>query len=165
MQITLYKNNSERIVVDKTTYLDGAKNISVVLKENTDVLNPVFLLTFDNPLTELFQYNYVYAESLGYRYYFIDDIVQVTNKLWEIHCSIDVLNTYKTLIKQQTAYISRNQNEYNTLLDDDLVYTEVGARVIYSSGLSDQRPFFDAYNEPTMDDMTYILSVFENIGS
>ena len=77
----------------------GGSDITVRLKDNCSVLNPVFLLTGYN-----LAHNYV---QWGSRYYFIDDIVIVGNELAEYHCSYDAMATFKSDIGSSSQYVAR----------------------------------------------------------
>lgn len=86
------------------------------LKDDCDVLNPVFILDSESAPYAL---NYCYAFS---RYYFITKWVNLTNRLWEAHCSVDTLATYKSSIGSYTAFIERaaSGSAYDTMLPDDV---------------------------------------------
>lgn len=111
--VVLYKNESPVEKIGKS--LTGSHTISdVVLKRDTSVLRPVLLI---NSAQDIYTYNYMYIAEFS-RYYFIDDIRSVNNNMWEISAHVDVLETYKTQIKANTAVIKRQQNKYNLYLDD-----------------------------------------------
>ena len=97
MQIKLYnfskKNNS-------TKQPTGGTTVNCVLKENTSVLNPVFILK-NNDHT----YNYC---SWGSRYYFVNDIISLANNYTEYHCSVDALASWKSDIGSSTEYVLRS---------------------------------------------------------
>ena len=88
MNIKLYQNFSKR--KNSTRRPGGGVNYDVYLKENTSLNDPVFIM--DNVGNLLSSYNYCYAFN---RYYFIDDIVSISNDHVELHCSTDYLATYK----------------------------------------------------------------------
>lgn len=73
---------------------------TVTLKAPTSLINPIFRLTGFNRSDNYLQFD-------G-RYYFIDDIVQISNDVAEYHCSIDVLATYKTQIGNLSEYVTRS---------------------------------------------------------
>lgn len=67
------------------------------------------------------QYNYVYLTVLN-RYYFVADAV-LQNDMFVLTLREDVLMSFKDLIKKQTAFIERNENNYNDdIVDDFLSY-------------------------------------------
>lgn len=85
-----------------------------VLKESTSILRPVIRIRTNSDITG---YNYMFISEFS-RYYFIDDIVSIHNDVWEVSGHVDVLETYATEIKANTAVIKRQQNLYNLYLDD-----------------------------------------------
>lgn len=111
---SLMVNSSPVEKIGKT--LSEGLTFSVTLKEGTSILRPVLYLssTSQAPLTG---YNYMYIADFG-RYYFIDDVKSVRNDRWEVSAHVDVLETYKNAIKNNTAVIRRQQNIYNLYLDD-----------------------------------------------
>lgn len=90
---------------NSTKQPSGGTSITVRLKDNCSVLNPVFLLTGYN-----LSHNYV---KWGIRYYYIDDIVIVGNDLAEYHCSTDALATFKSDIGSSSQYILRSSAASN----------------------------------------------------
>ena len=84
--------------------------VSAALKDNTSVLNPTFILkTFD------LSKNYI---KWGNRYYFVDDIVIISNDHAEYVCRTDVLATFKSDIGSSSQYVIRADSAYNLLLSD-----------------------------------------------
>lgn len=71
--------------------------LSVVLKEGTSLEQPVFIIKSND-----FSYNYVQFNST---YYYVDDIVSEKNQLLELHCSRDLLATYKAKIQAASAFV------------------------------------------------------------
>lgn len=115
MTVTLYPCTAERIQIDKSAALGtGVSYITVVLKEPTDIMNPVILIQSS---TNLSAYNYLYMVDWG-RYYFINNITYVRNELYQLDCHIDVLFTYKTQIGGLSAVISRQESSYNDMIPD-----------------------------------------------
>lgn len=117
MQITLgnmkKKKNSTKNVFNSgdTTY-----TFDVQLKENTSIRAPIFLINFKK------QYkndNFNYCKFNGFCYY-IDDIVYVSGDLYEIHCSMDLLASYKNVIKNAKGRVlyCTNSSAYNDKEDD-----------------------------------------------
>ena len=83
--------------------MDSTFTTSVALKERTDLKAPVFIVSFD-PIG----YNYcswIIQERDINRYYWIDRVIFVHNNLWEVHCSLDLLATYRNDILQSSARI------------------------------------------------------------
>lgn len=96
--------------INSTKQPTSGRSITVRLKDNCSVLNPVFLLTSYN-LSD----NYV---KWGNRYYFIDDIVITGNELAEYHCSTDVLATFKTDIGASSQYVLRSASAVDGSITD-----------------------------------------------
>ena len=114
MTITLYQNVSEANVVDKNL-LNGVQ-VTGTLRSGTSVLNPS--ITVEANSENIVWVNYVYIHEWN-RYYFVNDIANIRNGLWEFSCHVDVLMTYKNQIRQQSAIIARQENLYNLYLDDN----------------------------------------------
>ena len=85
MNITCYSGFSKK--PNSTKQPSGGTSKSVVLKQPTSVLNPVFLIEDYN-----LSWNYI---KWGVRYYYVDDIVIVHNNIAEYHCSTDAMATFK----------------------------------------------------------------------
>ena len=98
MEISFYNNVSEKEKIGKT--LKNKTTLTGFLKQVTSVINPVITVEMKNPS----QYNYVHIPQF-HRYYFISDIVNIKNNLWEIHMKVDVLESFKTQIKANKAII------------------------------------------------------------
>ena len=101
--------------------LDAGMEFTCDLKADTSILKPTLVL---QAASNLSGFNYVYIQDFG-RYYFIDDIVSKNNVIWEVSGHVDVLETYKQGILGNTAVLKRQQNKYNTYLNDERwpVYT------------------------------------------
>lgn len=109
------KNN----IVDKTRYLSNQTSISCVLREGSSVMTPVIeietpthIVTIDGVDTEVdydvTAFNYAFIPYFNNRYYFIEDIVSVNNRLWELHLRTDVLYTYAAEIYKSNAVVTRS---------------------------------------------------------
>lgn len=110
MQITIYSGFSKE--ANSTKQPTGGTAVSCTLKENTSIINPVFVLQGAN-----FSTNYV---SWNGRYYFVDDVVSVRNGAVEVHCSVDVLATYKSEIGSSTQYVTRAASSSDDRIVDSL---------------------------------------------
>lgn len=110
--VTLYHNSSPVEKIGKE--LDTGVNYSCLFKQDTSILKPVITIRTSTNLTG---YNYMYISELS-RYYFIDDIVMVNDNTYDISGHVDVLDTYATEIKANSAIIKRQQNLFNLYLDD-----------------------------------------------
>lgn len=89
----------------------GGTDHNVTLKENCSVIKPIFILRYDG--TPTFNYcHYIFG------YYFVDDIVMQNKNIYEVHCSLDVLGTYRSDILGSTQFIKRSTSDYNANLYD-----------------------------------------------
>lgn len=112
--IQLYFNGSERKVIGKSKTAIG-EPITCIIKGDSSIMSPVFILNTSNGY--LSGINYLYWQDTG-RYYFIDDIQVLTGSRMAIYCSIDVLETYASDIKRQTAIVSKQQSLANMYFND-----------------------------------------------
>lgn len=116
MTLTLYTNTSENNKLTKT--LTTLNTLTGNLKIGTSIIKPVIQVS-DITIANIKACNYCYISDFG-RYYFVTDIKSVNNNLWEITARVDVLSTYATQIRAQTAVIKRQENSWNLYLDDPL---------------------------------------------
>lgn len=116
MTINLFQNNSDANVVSKSLTAKGT--VTGTLREGCSIIDPVIKIEGISG-SDLPYLNYLEIVEFG-RYYYIRDIVLV-GKLFEVHCHIDVLETYKDQIKPLPAIIARNSDQYNLYLQDGLI--------------------------------------------
>lgn len=112
MLVTIYKNFSKRINSTKIPSDSGIEK-DVKLKENCSISSPVFILKGVD-----LEYNYL---NFNNRYYFISDIVPVANNLVELHCSVDLLATFRTQILSMNTFVERSSSEYDELINDECI--------------------------------------------
>ena len=112
MEIILYYNDSEKIKLDKDLTQIGT--IEGRLFQNTSITKPSIIFDL---YTTVFSANYLYIPQFN-RYYFITDVVNVSANKWQIQARVDVLTSFKSAIRENTAIIERQENEYNLYLDD-----------------------------------------------
>lgn len=63
-------------------------------------------------------FNYIYSSKFG-RFYFIDEITVVRTGVLDLHCSIDVLETFGSEILANDAIIDKQEKDYNLYLNDN----------------------------------------------
>lgn len=114
MKLHLNKNLSSANTLNKV--LSPSKQFDVILKENTSLLFPVVTVT--GKLYDFHEYNYAYIPSFG-RYYFMSEPKSVGVNLVELSFSVDVLMSWKDQIKNCKAFITRQENKYNTFYYDE----------------------------------------------
>lgn len=113
--IALYRNTSPVNKVDKSITL--VATVSGVLRSGVTVTDPIVLVESQTPATIISGVNYAYISELG-RYYHVTGIASDANGLWLISMHVDVLMTYRTQIRSQSAIVARQENVYNMYLDD-----------------------------------------------
>ena len=113
MQLILYSNFSKR--KNSTKQPTGGTTYDVRMKAGCSTENPVFLIDGVN-------LNANYAQWNG-AYYFVDEIIIGNNNIYELHCSIDILATYKTMIGASTQFIERAASAYDDMVSDPLLST------------------------------------------
>lgn len=122
MNVTFYKNHSDKIVVDKVLTQVGVTISNASIKENISITDPVFTLhdfTGFNPAT----CNYVYIDTLN-RYYYITDIRLINGSVYEVYCHVDVLNSFASGIRGNTAVIARQKNLGSLYYQDGVFKTK-----------------------------------------
>ena len=134
MVIDLYINSSENNRVNKALW--DKFELKGTLRGETNVINPEILIEHPNPTG----YNYAYIPEFQ-RYYFIKDITSVRNGLWRARLTVDVLETYKTQIKQMPVIIDKQQNKGNSNL-----YLNDGSYVIDSRSYNTILNFSGGFN-------------------
>lgn len=112
LTVQFYTSTSPAEKIGKT--LTAGISAACTLKDDTSILRPELFIT---SATSPAGYNYMYISDFG-RYYFIDDIKSIHNNMWEISAHVDVLETYATAIKANSAVIKRQANKFNLYLDD-----------------------------------------------
>ena len=143
MKLILYNNYSETNKLDKTLVkiieLEGS------LLDSTSIINPVIKIFFnpesmdgyvvdDNKIYVTFNgmkitwdsfiYDYVLSANYAYipefnRYYFINDIISVRKNIWQLNMNVDVLMSYKDLILNLDAFVTRNEFTYDDNIEDN----------------------------------------------
>ena len=152
MEVILYQNNAEINRVDKTNFLRLKATLEGQFTSSVEMLQPVIRIESSLFLAPTF--NYVYIPSL-LRYYFIDSITLVNNGIWDLNLKVDVLMSFKSQILQQSAYIRRNENEFN----NDLIDTELktfNGKIITKIELDN-----DLFDVTTEHEDRYILTILE----
>ena len=123
--LIVYKQNSENDALSKSLTLvdiiQGKFNHMIALKNvNIDVINYSF------------NYNYVFIPSLK-RYYYVDSVEIVSADVTRLHLKEDVLMTWKTLIKSQSAFVTRSSIYNGNLVDTRMPLKDVKSVTILSS--------------------------------
>ena len=108
MNITVYDNFKK--AVNSTKRPTGGQSISVRLKDNCSVVNPIFRLKSNDK-----NINYVKWDE---NYYYVDDVEFLANEEIAVHCTRDALATFKNDIGGSTQYVTRSAVEYDEYVQD-----------------------------------------------
>lgn len=131
MELVLYQNSAEKNRVNKAGYLSLMIRLDGYMREITSIVNPSITIELNSKSAEsvvlnnelvvssaedlivvvrskIFASNYVYIPEFN-RYYFIDDIEVINNRLWRIYCSVDALMSFKDEILELNCLINRQE--------------------------------------------------------
>ena len=91
--------------------------ISGNFHQEVSIENPIIRVEVDN-VGVIREVNYIYVEYFK-RWYFVDNIKFVRVGLYDIHCTVDPLNSFIDDILDNTCIISKQEKDYNLYLNDD----------------------------------------------
>lgn len=111
--IRLERNDSERERLTKD--ITSIITVSGVLKSETSIIDPVIMIECD--LNSVVNCNYMTIPTFG-RSYFVKDVRSIRNGLVEFSCHCDVLSSFASQIRANTAIIKRQENNWNLYLND-----------------------------------------------
>ena len=103
MELNLYECSDGDNVINKT--LTEKLTINITLKRDVNITAPQIILMNDNGAF-FNQYNYAEIPELG-RFYFIDSVTSLNNKMESLALRCDVLETYKADILASKARFMR----------------------------------------------------------
>lgn len=103
MELNLYKCSDGDNVINKT--LTEKLTINITLKRDINITAPQIILMNDNGAF-FNQYNYAEIPELG-RFYFIDSVTSLNNKMESLALRCDVLETYKADVLASKARFMR----------------------------------------------------------
>lgn len=139
MQIDLFTCKAERNRVNKSDYISNRFTLQGNIKSSTSVTNIVIEIVKSNPV--IYEYNYMYIGEFN-RYYFIDDITNVSANRWIITASVDVLFSFMNDILETNAIIEKVENEVTANL-----YLDDGSFVMDSRKYNEIKEFPSGLNE------------------
>lgn len=105
MDIQLCVNSSENNSIGKKVSVQDT--VSCKVKDAMSFERPVIILEYSGDMTNI---NYVYIPKF-LRYYFVTDVIPMTGGRYELHCNVDVLESYKDEILSLTCIIDKQENE------------------------------------------------------
>lgn len=128
VNLKIRKCTSEEIRLTKTFIANVDVTLEGVFRENEDILNPIITVETS---TNLSDFNYVEITQFGRSYFMRPEVVN--NKLWRLHCRVDVLSTYATGIKNSDALVKRTEanDKINFYINDGALYTEQREKITY----------------------------------
>lgn len=119
IEIQLLKTYDPNNKITKTA--SACATLQGILKEDTSLLDPTVTIDATRavwaPNTNVFTPNYAYIPAFE-RYYFIKDIVQKSNDLFEVHMHVDTLHSWASGLLAAPCIVSKNQNNFNLYLND-----------------------------------------------
>lgn len=138
MTITLYKNKSDKNVLNKDIQPVGTYPIR--LKSETSVLDPVILLQLDN----FPDANYARIEEFG-RYYFFTESPSFKNNMWNVSLHSDPLMSNREQIRNCSGILDGVESgKFNKYLPGDqwVVTTKTKTDIInFPNGLEEDGHF------------------------
>ena len=111
--VTLQRNNSERNKLTKD--ISDILTVSGELKTETSIIDPVIIIECD--LSAVTGCNYISIPAFG-RSYFVNNIRSIRTGLVEFSCHVDVLSTFASQIRDNTAIVRKQENNWNLYLND-----------------------------------------------
>ena len=118
-----YLQNSENGKLDKTL-----AEVGTILGTFNQAIG---LKTIDVDITGYARdFNYVWIPTLR-RYYYVDSVDLISADVTRLHLKEDVLMSWKSLIRSQTAFIERQENVYDDDLVDEMVTYSYDKQVTY----------------------------------
>ena len=111
ISLQVNKSERERLVKD----ISDIMVLTGVLKSETSIIDPVIMVECD--LTAVVNCNYMTIPAFG-RSYFVNNIRSIRNGLVEFSCHVDVLSSFASQIRGNTAIIRKQENDWNLYLND-----------------------------------------------
>lgn len=129
ISVKLQYNKSANNKIGKT--ISNVKTASCIIKENTSLIDPVFIFTGVDFAT-LSSINYMTIDTFK-RKYFINNIMNTGAGKWEVYAHCDVLESYATEIKELECIVQRQANVYNLYLEDDMFAISTTPHIVMKS--------------------------------
>lgn len=129
--VSFGSTSSEKRELDKT--VSYSVTLTGTLRNASSVVDPVIVI--DQSASTLATCNYMSIPTFG-RYYFITDVVALSDQLCEVHGHCDVLSTYKAGIRTNRAIIGRSAQEgnWNLFLTDPMMKVTNKSSIITRQG-------------------------------
>ena len=159
MNITFY----QFVKRENSTAQPGAgvtsKTYDCKLKEDTSIIEPSILIVKEaaQSYTDLLAYNYAYIADFG-RYYFVRNVISVSNVMVEFILEVDAMASFKTEIGNSSEYVLRSASSYDGDIVDNLYPTKGNTDLLLGS-------FSPATAKFSTTDITYIVGLINNNSS
>ncbi len=124
MQVTFYKNSSDKNVLTKD--IAEVLTVDFKFKNNSSILRPLLLLKYNATILTC---NYCYIDVTD-RYYYIADTVVTNNSTLELTLNVDVLMSYRSYILNLYCLIDRQEYNYNPYIVDTELLTRADKTII-----------------------------------
>lgn len=98
MKVELYTTTDNARTVNKTLNLD--RTLDIVFRQTVDEQAPIIIMNKDN----LANSNYIHIPDFK-RYYFIDDVTNLTATLVKVQLTTDLLMTYQDIVLNSQVQI------------------------------------------------------------
>lgn len=99
--------------INSTKQPTGGTDVTVLLKDECDLLSPTFILN-----SPIYPINYVQA----FGHYFFADVKNIDGHRCEIRCTLDHLATFKSYISAYTCFVERSASGYDPTVFDPMIY-------------------------------------------
>lgn len=111
LSMYLYQNKAPNNAIDKNPIQVGI--IKGTFKQSTSIREPIVDIEYGD-----IDFNYIYIEELS-RYYFVEDVVLINANLKRLYLSVDVLMSFKNVIRNKTAIVKRSASDFNPYISDE----------------------------------------------
>lgn len=148
ISVSFYKTTSENNRLDKVLEVT-ASSYNCDFKGEVSIIDPVLLLAYNDDATfrKFRDTNYIFMQTPIARYFFVKEVRVIRQGLLEMSCHLDVLSTYRTAIRNNTAIILRQETQYNLYLND-------GAFKVYQNPMILTREFPQGFTT-----QSYVMAV------
>lgn len=112
MTVELCISNEPANKLDKN--IGAVASLDGTLREPSSIIDPVITME-SSPVG----FNYLHIPDFK-RYYYVTNVTVIHNGLIEVAAHVDVLKSFASEIRSFDAVIQRQENVYNTYLDDGI---------------------------------------------
>lgn len=131
MTLTFYKQAATPHRIRKQSYLTEMGTIEGTVKEPTNIINPIFTMTY-NPV--VYNSNYLYCVTTGRYYSYTDsDIRLLSGGRMSISARCDVLYTYRNEILSSSAWVDVSDGAPDVGDDYNMLHNDVPFRADYQT--------------------------------